>query len=207
MNIKWKNIIKKVVIYSLCLASVVNVTLSGAPLVTYGSGSSDILGTNQALGSPILNEKATTDNWNKWEMVCWGVFLSNFCQPLIDSYESAFSTSSGEGSRGAGYQALCFGSGSDPENNDIIKNFTSYAIQTEKYRDGSRPGIVHIWIRLRNRPRQQQAQLPQRRSPQREFLRRELLHRRTRTHPRRCIRLRTRTHPRTWCRGTCQPAS
>lgn len=132
MNIKWKNIIKKVVIYSLCLASVVNVTLSGAPLVTYGSGSSDILGTNQALGSPILNEKATTDNWNKWEMVCWGVFLSNFCQPLIDSYESAFSTSSGEGSRGAGYQALCFGSGSDPENNDIIKNFTSYAIQTEK---------------------------------------------------------------------------
>lgn len=132
MNIKWKNIIKKVVIYSLCLVSVVNITLSGAPLLAYGSGSSDILGTNQALGSPILNEKATTDNWNKWEMVCWGVFLSNFCQPLIDDYESAFSTSSGDGSRGAGYQALCFGSGSDPANNDIIKNFTSYAIQIEK---------------------------------------------------------------------------
>lgn len=131
MNIKSKNIIKKVIIYLLCIASVINMTISGMPLVTYGSGSSGILATNQALGSPILNEKATTENWNKWEMICWGVFLSNFCQPLIDTYESAFSTSSGDGSRGAGYQALCFGSGSDPANNDIIKNFTSYAIQTQ----------------------------------------------------------------------------
>lgn len=132
MNIKVKNIIKKSIISLLCIASVANMTLTSIPLLTYGSGSSSILGTNQALGSPILNEKATTDNWNKWEMICWGVFLSNFCQPLLDTYESAFSTSSSEGSQGAGYQALCFGSGSDPENNEIIKNFTSFAIQSQK---------------------------------------------------------------------------
>lgn len=131
MNAKFKNVIKKTIIYLLCIVSVFNMTLAGAPLLTYGSGSASILETNQALGSPILNEKATTNNWNKWEMICWGVFLSNFCQPLIDTYESAFSTSSGYGSNGDGYKALCFGSGSDPENNKIIKNFTSYAIKTE----------------------------------------------------------------------------
>lgn len=132
MNIKVKNVIKKSIISLLCVASVANMTLTSIPLLTYGSGSSSILDTKQALGSPILNEKATTDNWNKWEMICWGVFLSNFCQPLIDTYESAFSTSSNEGSHGAGYQALCFGSGSDPENNEVIKDFTSFAIQSEK---------------------------------------------------------------------------
>ena len=131
MSVKVKNFIKKAIISLLCAASVANMMLTGIPLVTYGSGSSDILGTNQALGSPILNERATTDNWNKWEMVCWGVFLSNFCQPLIDTYETAFSTSSNGGSQGAGYKALCFGSGSDPENNEVIKNFTSFAIQSE----------------------------------------------------------------------------
>ena len=131
MGIKSKSIIKKVVIYVLCIASILNMILSGAPLIAKGDSSS-VLGTNKALGSPILNSKATTDNWNKWEMICWGVFLSNFCQPLIDTYESAFSTSSNTGSYGAGYKALCFGSGSDSENNKIIENFTTYAIQVEQ---------------------------------------------------------------------------
>lgn len=90
-----------------------------------------ILGTNSALGSPILNNNATTDDWNKWEMVCWGVYLSNFCQPLIDNYASAFTTGNG-GTEGAGYQALCFGTGSDQTNNEVIEDFTSYAIKVQE---------------------------------------------------------------------------
>ena len=93
----------------------------------WASGSSAILGTNAALGSPILNNNFTIDNWNKWEMVVWGVFLSNFCQPLIDDYNSAFHTGAG-GSDGAGYSALCFGSGNDQVNNDVIQDLCDYAV-------------------------------------------------------------------------------
>lgn len=103
--------------YSVCLNDVYAAT--------------SILGTNSALGSPILNNNATTDDWNKWEIVCWGVYLSNFCQPLIDDYASAFTTGNG-GTEGSGYQALCFGTGSDQTNNEVIEDFTSYAIKVQE---------------------------------------------------------------------------
>lgn len=131
MSIKFKQKLKSVVAGLLCAVSLSNMVMTSIPVIADAKGSSEILGTNTALGSPILNGKATTDNWNKWEIVTWGVFLSNFCQPLLDTYESAFSTSSGTGSRGAGYKALCFGSGSDSANNDTVKDFCTYAIQTE----------------------------------------------------------------------------
>ena len=92
-----------------------------------------ILGTNAALNSPILNSNATTEGWNKWELICWGVFLSNWCVPLIDNYESAFTTSYGNSrsSNGAGFNALAFGSGSDQENNETIKDFVEYAVKIQ----------------------------------------------------------------------------
>ena len=92
-----------------------------------------ILGTNAALNSPILNSNATTEGWNKWELICWGVFLSNWCVPLLDNYESAFTTSSGNSrsSNGAGFNALAFGSGNDQENNDTIKDFVEYAVKVQ----------------------------------------------------------------------------
>ena len=124
-----KNRLKKLLIIVLCITSVTTSLLSSIPLA-YSAGSSSILGTNKALGSPILNKNFTTNNWNKWEMICWGVFLSNFCQPLIDTYQTAFSKGNG-GSNGAGYAALCFGSGSDPANNETIRDLLDYAVNTQ----------------------------------------------------------------------------
>jgi len=118
MRQKLINITKRTLIIILCLISVSSAILSSIPVAR--ADSSGILGTNAALGSPILNENFTADNWNKWEMICWGVFLSNFCTPLVDNYESAFKTGAG-GSNGAGYKALCFGSGSDRANADVIE--------------------------------------------------------------------------------------
>ena len=59
--------------------------------------------------------------------------LSNFPIPLIDDYESAFSSSSTTGSRGSGYKALQFGSGSDPANKENINSLLSYAITQQKH--------------------------------------------------------------------------
>ena len=123
-------IIKRVISCLLCIISVSTSIYLSIPTAMAAS----TLNTQQALNSPILSDNATTDNWNKWEIVCWGVFLSNFCQPFIDTYESAFTTNSGMSgtSNGAGLRALEFGTGRDIENNKIIQSFTEYAIQVEK---------------------------------------------------------------------------
>ena len=125
MLTKIKSVLKKTIIVTLCVTTLTSAIVSSIPIAK--ADSSSILGTNAALGSPILNENFTIDNWNKWEIICWGVFLSNFCQPLIDNYNSAFKAT-GEGSNGAGYAALCFGSGSDLANNEVIEAFCDYAI-------------------------------------------------------------------------------
>lgn len=120
-----ESILKKMLIVVICLTCVASVILSTIPLAE-SKGSSGILGTNAALGSPVLNNNFTVDSWNKWEMICWGVFLSNFCVPLVDDYESCFMTGKG-GSNGTGYKALCFGTGNDKTNNDTIESLTTYA--------------------------------------------------------------------------------
>ena len=116
--------LKRVVTALLATASV---TLTVGQYIPYvQADSSRMLGSSQALNSPILNNNFTSDNWNKWEMICWGVYLSNFCVPFIDNYQMAFSTGAG-GSNGSGYNALVFGSGNDPTNNEIIKDFCDSA--------------------------------------------------------------------------------
>lgn len=122
---KAKVLLKRIVAVALCVCSISSAVIASIP-VAKASGTS-ILGTNEALGSPVLNNNFLLEDWNKWEMVCWGVFLSNFCQPLIDDYQSAFQTT-GSGSNGAGYKALCFGSGSDQTNNETIEKLCNYAI-------------------------------------------------------------------------------
>lgn len=131
MLVRLERTLKRIIIGVICVTSVLSAVISSIP---NAQAATSILGTNASLGSPILNEKATSDNWNKWEMVCWGVFLSNWCQPLIDTYNSAFTTSSGRstGSNGSGYKALCFGSGSDTQNNKTIQDFCTYAIKVEE---------------------------------------------------------------------------
>lgn len=125
MKLKLKDMIKRTFILFLCVISFGSAVLSS---ISYAKASAyEQLGTSAALGSPVLNSNFTIENWNKWEMVAWGVYLSNFCVPLIDTYSSAFQAGK-DGSKGAGYKALCFGSGSDSENNKTIQELCSYAI-------------------------------------------------------------------------------
>jgi len=124
-----KKAFKNIVISALCIASVVTTIISAIPVAH--ADSSSILSTNTALGSPVLNDDFVVEDWNKWEMEVWGIYLSNFCQPLVDTYETAFKTGAG-GNNGAGYKALCFGSGSDPENNETIQALCDEAILYQK---------------------------------------------------------------------------
>lgn len=89
------------------------------------------LGTNKALGSPVLNPNFSADDWNKWEMITWGIFLSNFAIPFVDDYNSAFNLNSGKGSQGSGVKALKFGSGNDPANNKVLQDLLDYAINQQ----------------------------------------------------------------------------
>lgn len=102
------------------------------------AASSSTLGTQSANGSPVLNDKFTTDSWDAWEMITWGIFLSNYCVPLVDSYESAFSTSASYGSSGNGLKALEFGSGNDAENNSVIQQLLVDAINFQNQTAGSK---------------------------------------------------------------------
>lgn len=120
-----KRTLSNIIIYVLCITSLMSAMVSVIPVAS-AAGSSEILGTNAALGSPILSNNFTVDNWNKWEIIVWGIFLSNFCIPLVDDYESCFMTGKG-GSNGTGYKALCFGSGNDKTNNDTIEYYVNYA--------------------------------------------------------------------------------
>lgn len=104
-----KNFASKV-IYMLVVACIVFTTTFNS-ISWARAASSSTLGTSEALGSPVLNDKFSSESWDKWELIVFGIYLSNFCVPLVDSYESAFSTSSTYGSKGAGLSALEIGSG------------------------------------------------------------------------------------------------
>lgn len=100
----------------------------GLPIAMGASNS--IIGTNLALGSPILDEKFKIEEWNKWETVTFGVFLSNFVYPMVDDYRSAFSIS-GEGSKGEGLKALQFGAGSNEGISTLMQDMLNYMIMNQ----------------------------------------------------------------------------
>ena len=86
------------------------------------------LSSNEALGSPLLNESTWEDaDWNPWETVAFGVFLSNFPIPFVDDYQSSFQDN-GSGSKGVGLNALKYGSGNDSQANKVLGNLLSLAI-------------------------------------------------------------------------------
>ena len=127
---KMREIFKRALAIGLVVMAILQ-----SSIIAFGYNDSsyiDQLGTNQALGSPILNSNFVADDWNKWEMIAWGVFLSNFATPLIDDYESAFNANSSQGSKGSGYKALQFGSGSDPANAGVMQGLLNYAITQQK---------------------------------------------------------------------------
>lgn len=121
------NILKRLIIFTLLVSMLLpTVTVfASTPQSRYQQTN-----TFEASGSPLLNPNFTTNQWNKWETVAWGVFLSNFVVPMADSYESAFSTSSQEGSRGSGFKALNFSMSGDPAGRGILQDFLQFAIDS-----------------------------------------------------------------------------
>lgn len=130
---------KRIVKTGVALAMTTILSLSALmPTIAIAAESnySSQLGTNRALGSPLLNENFKYEDWNKWEMTVFGVFLSNFTQPMVDSYETAF-TSNSQGSAGKGKEALIFGSGSDSVGSQALDSMLRYAITAQK--NGMKP--------------------------------------------------------------------
>ncbi len=106
--------------------------------VSFAAGQSKYLGTRAANGSPLIGANFTTDNWDSWEMLCFGVFLSNFCEPFVDDYGSAFSREATAGSQGAGLEALQFSTGGDSQSQAYLQDMLSYCINTQTSREAMR---------------------------------------------------------------------
>ena len=92
---------------------------------------SDTLGSVMALGSPLSNEGFEMDDWNEWEMVTFGVFISNFVEPFMDDYTSAFTEGTAKGSRGAGIKALQFNAGGDYDAGGTLTQMLQYCKATQ----------------------------------------------------------------------------
>lgn len=121
---------KKGIALTLAIVSVSSLLVSS---IAYGLSTSNynMIGSNKALGSPLLNDNFVSEDWNKWETVAFGIFLSNFPVPLVDTYESALSVGLG-GSDGSALKALQFGSGSDASNNETISGLLNYVIDSQR---------------------------------------------------------------------------
>ena len=85
-----------------------------------------------ALGSPLLSEQFSVDDWNYWEMLAFGVFLSNFCVPFQDDYGSAFTSGSTQGSKGRGLQALKFSAGGDSDAEGYLRDMLNYCVSNQQ---------------------------------------------------------------------------
>ena len=127
----FKSKLIKRVISIIIIALTVLSSISSIIYYAFGYTAYSTIGTNKALGSPILNTNFSVDDWNKWEMIAWGVFLSNFSQPFIDDYNSAFNLDANYGSKGSGVKALQFGSGNDAANRSTLQNLLDYAIMQQ----------------------------------------------------------------------------
>ena len=80
--------------------------------------------------SPLLSGNTmAVDEIDPWEMECFAVFLSNFCVPFVDSYATAFSSTSTIGSEGTGLDALQFATGGDLNSDSIIRRMITYTME------------------------------------------------------------------------------
>lgn len=85
------------------------------------------LGSALAVGSPVLNQNFSKDSWNPYELECFGVYLSNFVEPLSQTYADSFT------SGGSGQYALRMSTNNDPVNNSTLQGLLDVAVakQTE----------------------------------------------------------------------------
>lgn len=131
MNQIFKRSIKRIGQALLTGVMTIQIVQQTITLVQAYTNTSGALGTASQLGSPLLNNQFNADNFNPWEQIVFGIYLSNYVQPFVDSYESAFSTGAGYGSNGAGAQSLQFSAGEEATNEEIIKGMLNIIINMQ----------------------------------------------------------------------------
>ena len=124
--------VKRVQATLLAQLCIIQQTQSLITIANAYQNTSGQLGTQQSLGSPLLNNNVSADQFNPWEQIAFGIYLSNYTNPFIDSYEQAFQVGAGYGSNGAGAQSLQFSAGSEATNEDVIRGMLNIAINMEK---------------------------------------------------------------------------
>lgn len=115
----------------LAFLLIVSILISMGSGAVYGAGQASRLGTRASNGSPLVSDSFTNNNWDSWEMLCFGVFISNFCDPFTDDYSTAFSDSATSGSKGKGLKALQFSTGGDSEADNYLRDMLSYCITAQ----------------------------------------------------------------------------
>lgn len=113
---------------SLLLGVTLSTSITEVAFATYYS---DTLGSVMALGSPLSSESFELEDWNNWEMIAFGVFISNFVEPFMDDYVSAFTEGTSKGSGGAGIKALQFTAGGDYNANGTLAQMLQYCKATQ----------------------------------------------------------------------------
>lgn len=118
-----KFFLKSVVRATLPVVLVVSM-LSGVMTTRVGlcANRADQLGSAVAVGSPVLNQNFAEDSWNPYELECFGVYLSNYVEPLTQTYKECFTDG------GSGIRALQMSTKNDPANNRTLKGLTDVAI-------------------------------------------------------------------------------
>lgn len=121
--------------FALIIITIFMIT-QGTTLISQAA-QSNLTGTQAALGSPLLSSNFVVDDWDPWEMLCFGIFLSNFCQPFEDDYASAFTEGSTIGTQGRGLKALQFSAGGDASTAGYLHDMVEYckSSQQETYRN------------------------------------------------------------------------
>lgn len=84
------------------------------------------LGTNKSLGSPLSNSDFSSDDWDKWEMAIFGMFLGNYVKLGQEDYGDAFKSGSD------GINALQFAAGGDANSNGVLRKMLTEAITGQK---------------------------------------------------------------------------
>lgn len=129
-----KIIAKSVISFLLCI---IIVLCTIGPVEVQAADSAG----NYYTHSPLLSgDTVAIDELNPWELECFGIFMSNFCIPFVDTYVTAFSTSAGTGSKGAGLQALQFATGGDVYSDSIVRRMVTMIL--DELVSNTRPLIV-----------------------------------------------------------------
>lgn len=111
------------------LALVMSAITLASSIVTYAAGTDyyrDTLGTNKALGSPLSNAEFSAEDWNKWEMTVFGMFIGNYVKLGEEDYSTAFK------SGGEGLKAMQFAAGGDANANGTLRKMLNICMTAQK---------------------------------------------------------------------------